>query len=201
MIKLNIGCGGRPLEGYINIDQDSLDDLKQRYPENEFSNDLVIKDYNIFSLPYSNSEVDEVRADGLLEHLSFKEEPLFLYEVIRILKPGGKFTFSVPDFEATCKAWLTANDDWQDFYDDSVDAIEKQHWFGTYSYGNENRWGYLMATFFGSQNGEGQYHKNGYSTGKIKKMLKKIGFEVESVESFRWKGDRDYMLNAIAIKK
>jgi predicted SAM-dependent methyltransferase len=201
MKKINIGCGGRPLEGYINIDQDSLDDLRQRYPNQSFSNNLVIEDHDIFSLPYKSSSIDEVKADGLLEHLSFKEEPKFLYEVFRVLKPGGKFAFSVPDFEATCKAWLDAKDDWQCFFDDSDDAIAKQHWFGTYSYGNENRWGYMMATFFGSQNGEGQYHKNGYSSGKIRKMLNKIGFEIEGIESFRWKGDRDFMLNTVAIKK
>ena len=31
-LKLNIGCGGRPLLGYINIDQDSIDDMRKRYP-------------------------------------------------------------------------------------------------------------------------------------------------------------------------
>ena len=132
MKKLNIGCGGRPLGGYINIDQHSLDDLRMRYPNQSFSDNLVIEDHDIFSLPYKSSSIDEVKADGLLEHLSFKEEPKFLYEVFRVLKPGGKFAFSVPDFEATCKAWLDAKDDWQCFFDDSDDAIAKQHWFGTY---------------------------------------------------------------------
>ena len=32
MIKLNLGCGGRLLDDYINVDMDSLDDLKKRYP-------------------------------------------------------------------------------------------------------------------------------------------------------------------------
>ena len=33
MIKLNIGCGGNPLKDYINIDQDSLEQIRKRYPE------------------------------------------------------------------------------------------------------------------------------------------------------------------------
>jgi len=200
-MRINIGCGGRPLEGFINIDQDSLPQLRDRYPEREFSDDLVIQNWDIFSLPITDGEVEEVRADGLLEHLSFKEEPAFLYEVHRVMQKGGVFTLSVPDFEETCKAWLSAKDDWQDFYDDSEKAIINQHWFGTYSYGYESRWGYIMATFYGSQNGTGQYHKNGYSEGKIRKMLNKVGFDVEYVEKFRWKGNRDYMLRAIAVKK
>ena len=32
MIRLNLGCASRPLEGYINIDMDSIEDIKKRYP-------------------------------------------------------------------------------------------------------------------------------------------------------------------------
>lgn len=199
-MKINIGCGGRPLSGYINIDQDSIEDLKQRYPGRNFPNDIILENYDIFSLPFEDNSVDEIIADALLEHLSFKEEPKFLFEMYRVLKPNGKFILSVPDFESACKAWLSAKDDWKDFYDDSGDAISSNHWFGTYSYGYENRWGYIMATFYGSQNGEGQYHKNGYSDAKIRAMLKKVGFHVREVQKFRWKGDRDHMLRAISEK-
>ena len=104
MTKLNIGRGGRPLDGYVNIDQDSLEAMKAEIVSNKkFSDDLVIEDYDIFNLPFDDRTVSEVRADGLLEHLSFKQEPKFLFEVFRVLKTGGVFEFSVPDFEATCK--------------------------------------------------------------------------------------------------
>jgi hypothetical protein len=29
VIKLNLGCGGRPLPGYVNVDADTLEQLKQ----------------------------------------------------------------------------------------------------------------------------------------------------------------------------
>ena len=32
-LRLNVGSGGRPKAGYVNIDQDSLDDLRKRYPQ------------------------------------------------------------------------------------------------------------------------------------------------------------------------
>ena len=200
MIKLNIGCGGTPLLDYINIDRDSLEDLRRRYPKKIFSDDLVIVDHDIFNLPYLENSVDEINADGLLEHLSFKEEPLFLCEVIRILKPGATFRFSVPDFEAACRIWLEAEDDWIEFYADSLKAISEQHWFGTYTYDYKNRWGYIMATFFGSQNGPGQYHKNGYSEKKIRSMLSVIGFTQMECSQFQWRGDRDFMIQTIATK-
>ena len=31
-IKLNLGCASRPLENYINIDQDDFKIIKKRYP-------------------------------------------------------------------------------------------------------------------------------------------------------------------------
>lgn len=201
LIRLNIGCGGRPLQDYINVDMDDLETMRHRYPNTHFSDDLKIANYDIFNLPFDDGMVDEVRAEGLLEHLSFIEEPRFLREVRRVLKTGGSFVFSVPDFEEVCRLWLAAEDDWKEFFRDDPDAIARQHWFGTYSYGLTNRWGYITATIYGSQNGEGQYHKNCYSSGKIRAMCNHLGFRVAKLENFRWKGDRDPMLGVEAIKE
>ena len=90
MKKINIGCGGNPLKDYINIDKDSLRSMKKRYPFKKFPKNIIIKNYNIFKLPFQNSSVDEIRADGLIEHLSFIEESKFFYEMKRVLKPKGK---------------------------------------------------------------------------------------------------------------
>ena len=35
-LKINIGCGGRPIAGFINIDMDSLEKLKIRYSKSPF---------------------------------------------------------------------------------------------------------------------------------------------------------------------
>lgn len=199
-IRINLGCGSRPLPGYINVDQDNLDELRKRYPHMQFSDDLVIEDYNIFALPFSDGSIDEVRADGLIEHLSFDEEPLLLSEVSRVLRCGGTFRLEVPDFEAACRFWLEAEDRWLGFIDRSDSAIERQDWFGTNSYGVENRWGYLMATFYGSQSGQGQFHKNAYSHEKLRAMLSHCGFTAVTIEEFKWKGDRDAMLRAVCLK-
>jgi predicted SAM-dependent methyltransferase len=200
-IRLNIGCGGRPLIDYLNVDMDDLGALRRRYPHQTFSDDIRLVNYDIFNLPLPDNSVAEVRADGLLEHLPFIEEPRFLYEVKRILQPGGKFIFSVPDFEQVCKNWLAAKDDWKDFYRMDDEAIATQHWFGTNTYRTDNRWGYITATIYGSQHGEGQYHRNCYSEDKIRSMCAKLGFDVVKLEKFLWKGDRDPMLNAEVVKR
>jgi predicted SAM-dependent methyltransferase len=193
-IKLNLGCGGRPLGGYINVDMDSADELRRRYPSHKFSPDLKVYNYDILNLPYEGGTVDEVRADAFIEHLSFTDEPKFFGEVYRVLKSDGMFNFVVPDFEEIVKDWLKAKDDWKEFYRTDDEAIAQNHWFGTYTYAKDNRWGYATAAIFGTQNGEGQSHKNCYTEGKVRAMLKYLGFVDVDIKRERWKGDRDIML-------
>ncbi len=76
-------------------------------------------------MPYDDNSVDEVLADSFIEHLSFNEEKKFFLEVSRVIKPGGKFSFSVPNFEKVVRMWLDAKDDIKDFYRDDEQAIEE----------------------------------------------------------------------------
>ena len=199
-IRLNLGCGGRPLTDYVNVDMDTLEQIRQRYPNQEFSSEMIVRQYDIFNLPYESNSVDEIRAEGLIEHLPFIDEPRFFYEVVRVLKPGGKLYISTVDFEMTAKQWLAAADEWRDFYRSDEESILNQHWFGTHTYKPINRWGYLTATLYGSQNGTGQFHTNCYSENKLEAICKKIGLLVESIDHFQWKGDRDHMLGLNAKK-
>jgi predicted SAM-dependent methyltransferase len=200
-VRLNLGCGGRPLRGYVNVDQDNLAQLRKRYPHSKFPKGIRVRAFDIFHLPFRDGTVDEVRADSLVEHLSFKEEPKFFFEVRRVLRPGGLLRFATPDFEATVRQWLTAKDDWRDFFRDDDEAIRTKHWFGVGSYSLKHRWGYLTASIFGSQHGEGQFHKNAYTEKKIRAILRRIGFGQVHVKRFRWKGDRELMLEVSAIRK
>ena len=200
-IKLNLGCGGRPLKDYINVDMDTIENMRARYPNQVFDDRLIIKQYDLFNLPYEDSTVDEVRADGLIEHLPFIDEPRFFYEVTRVLKSGGILRLSTVDFEKTVKQWLDAEDDWKDFYKNDEKSIHEKHWFGTYSYKPTNRWGYLAATFYGSQNGSGQFHTNCYTDKKLSAICDRLGLNIKTIDKYQWKGDRDHMLELIAIKK
>lgn len=199
-IKLNLGCAGCPLPGYINIDLDTLDKLKARYPGTEFPEEVEVYQYDIFNLPFPDHSVAEVRADSLLEHLSFLEERKIFYEVKRVLRQGGIFDFSVPDFEDTVRLWLSAKDEWKDFYRTDPEAIAQQHWFGQYSYSTESRWGYLTASIFGPQNSAGQFHKNCYTVPKIRAILNKIELLELEISYYRWKGDRNLMIRVRAQK-
>ena len=199
-IRLNLGCASRPLKNYINVDQDGIKKILKRYPNLKKIKKLKIYNYNIFKLPFANSTVDEIRADGLIEHLSFIEEKKFFYEIKRVIKKNGKIRLTTVDFEKALKQWIKAKDDWKDFYRNDDEAIKNSYWFGTYTYKPNNRWGYLAATFYGSQNGKGQFHKNCYSKKKLINICKKINFKVLEIKNFRWKKNRDHMIELIAKK-
>lgn len=199
-IKLNLGCASRPLPGYVNVDLDNIEEIRARYPNIDIPQGIEVFQYDIFSLPYADGTVSEVRCDSMLEHMSFLEERNFFYEMKRVLGVGSRLVFSVPDFEDTVRKWLAAEDDWRDFYRNDPEAIAKQHWFGQYSYSTKNRWGYLTASIFGPQNSEGQFHKNCYTEKKIRSIMIRIGFHIEELSFFSWKEDRDRMIQVVAIK-
>lgn len=79
-VKLNIGAGRTPIEGFTNLDRQTG---TEAYP-----------------LPqYEDGSVDEIRASHILEHFAFEEVPKVLTEWVRVLKPGGRIRIAVPNFD------------------------------------------------------------------------------------------------------
>ncbi len=82
-MKLNLGCGDHPLEGWLNVD---------RFPGNGVD---VVED--LTHVPWNwigTSTADKVRASFLFEHLHNWEDVLM--EVARVLRPAGILDVSVP---------------------------------------------------------------------------------------------------------
>lgn len=197
MIRLHVGCGPNLLDGYINIDVDTKQQIKERYgfPKNLEDSLLSVFQYDIFNLPFENNSVDEILCEAFMEHLSFEEEKNFFKETKRVLKTGGKLTFTVPDFDEMAKLWLNAEDNFLDFY--QVGTTE--HWFGNYNRNLENKWGYLTAHIYGNQNGQGQFHKNAYTVKKIAMLLNMINFSY-NLYFEKFKDTKIKMIRCIAIK-
>lgn len=81
-MKLNLGCGARPIDGYLGVDlvaQPGVD---------------VVHDLDVGPWPWKDGEVTHVYAEGIFEHV---EKPLlFMSEAHRILEPGGMLYLVVP---------------------------------------------------------------------------------------------------------
>lgn len=83
MKKLNLGCGNKILENYINIDV--VD-----YGGN------IIHDLNKIPYPFEDNTFDEILASHILEHLNNFNQ--VINELYRIAKPGGIIKVFAPFF-------------------------------------------------------------------------------------------------------
>lgn len=76
-MKLNVGSGGTPLDGYIPVDRKLGGEA---YP-----------------LAYADGTADEIRASHVLEHFDWDTVPKVLADWFRVLKPGGVLKVAVPN--------------------------------------------------------------------------------------------------------
>jgi SAM-dependent methyltransferase len=83
--KLNLGSGGRPLAGHVNVDINP----RSRGVD-------LVHDLNLFPWPFASDSIDEIVMDQSLEHLADRNRAM--KEIHRILKPGGVARISVPHF-------------------------------------------------------------------------------------------------------
>ncbi len=105
-LRLNLGCGHIPLDGYINIDRRALPGV-----------DIVAE---LDELPLKLGEVDEIFSAHLLEH--FPQEQLrreLLPYYYSLLKEGGVFRAVVPNAEVMIQKYTEG-----DYRFDDIREIE-----------------------------------------------------------------------------
>jgi SAM-dependent methyltransferase len=169
-IRLHYGCGANVLPGWINIDTVCRPGVQ-------------CVDLDLGSLPFPDHSVDAILAEHLLEHLDFAGEQRVWTETARVLRPGGRFTVEIPDFEWVCAQFLVASDEWREFY-----RVGEADHYGGCGRDLGQRWGILQTMFFGNQNGAGQYHRSAYTQAKLRALSRHLGFATISVDTVFNKG-------------
>lgn len=91
-MKLHLGCGGKYLEGYFNIDA-----------RPEVESDLTADVTKLTS--FNDNMADVIYACHIFEHVPKPQVSEVLTEWKRILRPGGILRIAVPDFEAVAKLY------------------------------------------------------------------------------------------------
>lgn|ERR1035437_3675140 len=95
MKKLNLGCGANKIKGFINIDI-----------EPSVKPDLICN-FITQKLPYRKNSIGEVLLYHTIEHINKCYHISVLAEIFRVLKPGGLFYISYPEFLKCVKNWRT----------------------------------------------------------------------------------------------
>ena len=81
--KLQIGCGGKALDGWLNTDLYSDDTVSFLDARHRF--------------PFDGESFDYVFCEHMIEHLEYREAVAMLIECFRILKPRGRIRVSTPN--------------------------------------------------------------------------------------------------------
>jgi predicted SAM-dependent methyltransferase len=88
MLKINIGCGEFPAEGWLNVDITS--------EEGGPKPDIIA---SAEDLPFSDGAVDLLYAGHVLEHIELGKVPEILREFYRVLSPSGGMLIVGPDLD------------------------------------------------------------------------------------------------------
>ncbi len=83
--RLNLGSGGKPLEGYINVD------INPKAP-----GVAIVHNLDVYPWPFEDNTASEIVLDQCLEHIT--DHNRAMKEIHRILTPGGIANISVPHF-------------------------------------------------------------------------------------------------------
>jgi predicted SAM-dependent methyltransferase len=94
-LKLHLGCGTIYKDGWVNIDNNSDNNIKKL----DLNWDLRYK------LPFPDNSVDFIYNEHFLEHLTPNEGGKALRDFLRVLKWGGVMRIAMPSLEADVDAY------------------------------------------------------------------------------------------------
>ena len=152
-LKVHIGCGGRELPGWINVDN---------YPA-----PLAV---NLdWGLPFPDRSAQYVFLAHLLEHLFYPAQSgHLLAEIHRVLAPGGIVRIVVPDIEQCMQAYVN--------HDEAFFAARRRHW--TWLPADATNLESFLA-YAGAGPAPAylfEHHKFGYDFATLERCLQRAGF-------------------------
>jgi predicted SAM-dependent methyltransferase len=94
-LRLNVGAGPSPVDGWLNVDlvpagAALMMDATKRWP-----------------LP--DGSVEAVNSEHFLEHIEPDKAAFYFREAHRVLRPGGVIRTSTPDLRGLCEAYLSGD--------------------------------------------------------------------------------------------
>lgn len=104
-VKIHVGCGPRVLKGWINMDlsYEPFQAYLKYYTDRYYPEKLRGDQSDFFAIdvstgiPLPDESVDVIFHEDFIEHLSQKNQIVFLSEALRVLKVGGVHRVNTPD--------------------------------------------------------------------------------------------------------
>jgi predicted SAM-dependent methyltransferase len=95
-VMLNLGCGTDYKTGWVNIDNNSDNNIGKLDLNWDLRNPL----------PFEDNSVDFIFHEHFIEHLDVEEGQKSIKDCMRVLKPGGILRMATPDLEVTIDKYL-----------------------------------------------------------------------------------------------
>lgn len=95
--KLHIGCGTDYKEGWINIDNNSDNNIEILDLSWDMTNPL----------PFEDNSIDFIFNEHFIEHLTVQESRNAIYDFMRVLRPGGVLRIATLDLKSEVNDYLT----------------------------------------------------------------------------------------------
>lgn len=108
--KLHVGCGTLYKDGWINIDNNSDNNIEKLDINHDLSK----------GLPFDSESVDFIYNEHFIEHLSREDGLAFMKECYKILKYGGVLRIACPDLDKLIESYV------KDTYKEA-DWVKKYH--------------------------------------------------------------------------
>jgi predicted SAM-dependent methyltransferase len=127
-LRINIGCGQTPTQGWRNFDNSLslrlskllllpelllklklIDGSQYQFIQFARKNDIEYGDA-VTGLPVQDHSVEVLYSSHMLEHLDRNEADKFLKEAFRVLRPGGIIRLTVPDLKKQVAQYNVSND-------------------------------------------------------------------------------------------
>ncbi len=96
VVKLNIGCGTDYKKGWINIDNNSDNNIENL----DLNWDLLNP------LPFDDNSADFIFHEHFMEHLSVEEAQAVMKDLMRVLKPDGVMRIAMPDLATIVDTYI-----------------------------------------------------------------------------------------------
>lgn len=157
MVKINIGCGEKKVAGYVNIDvRDGV------------GADVII-DLEKIPYPLDGGSIEEILANDVIEHFSYRTVEDVVREWHRVLKSGGILKIKTPDFENIINILKRDGLGFMGGTASLVAGDEKKTWMS------------ISHWLYGGQDYAQNYHKMIFTKIELKRFLEYVGFNVDSI--------------------
>jgi len=159
LVALNLGCGRRLLDGFINIDK--------------YQQGPGVINSDIFKLSQADNSVDLIFCAHVLEHLPFRHARMALKEWQRVLKPSGKVYLGIPDIGLIMTKMLDPS---------TADNVREFLMYALFGFQTDP--GNRDESILDYPVDEGQFHTCGFTKKSIQFEMGKVGFSITEVLNY-----------------